>query len=78
MIKRNYTPMSNTITVSVPDSYIGKPVELLLYTPSESEDPEESVVPKRPHYTDWSRFEGTMSSETADRFHEYIRRCRSE
>jgi hypothetical protein len=78
MVKRTYTPVGDTITLSVPLGYIGKPVEILMYSTSEGESEEAPVTRKPISREELNRICGSMSAEEGERFYEYSRRLRSE
>ena len=73
MIKNILTPQSNTITLSIPGNYIGKKVEILLYT---NEEVQEKFV--KPCCTGIARFKGLLTSKEADNYHRHLQKSRQE
>jgi putative transposon-encoded protein len=70
MIRTVFTPQQTTVHVSIPEQYIGKKVEMLLFTPDEAEVP---PVTKRENI---ARFKGLLTSGEADRYHQYLQTAR--
>jgi hypothetical protein len=71
MIRNYLTPKEKTVTFTVPGSYIGKPVEILTYSRKDIRP----AVDRKPF--DPRRFCGTLTSEEADRYYEYLREARA-
>ena len=72
MIKRVVTPKDNDIHLSVPNSYIGREVEVLLYTKDELN--EEKVTKTN----NAARFKGLLDKEDAEKYHQYLKQARNE
>jgi hypothetical protein len=74
MIKSSLTPQSDTITLSIPFNYIGKKVEILLYTDEELH--EETCTGT--HYSGVARFKGLLKGSEADKYQQYLQKARQE
>lgn len=72
MLKTIIVPENNNIHLLVPNNYIGKEVEVLVYTKEEIE--KETTVPKKTMKDFW----GTISDETAKILHQNVIECRNE
>ena len=72
MIKRVVTPKNNDIHLSVPNSYIGREVEVLLYTKDELNEEKVTKI------NNAARFKGLLSKEEAEKYHQYLKQARSE
>ena len=74
MIRTVITPCDNMISIQLPGNYIGKKLEVLLY--SFEEVKEETV-----YFTDVrnaSRFKGLLTDSEADKYHQYLQKARQE
>lgn len=79
MIKTIVIPQNNQLQLTIPNSYIGKEIEVLLYAKEELEKEIEKVEDKQPVKTNnAARFKGLLTSEEADEFHIYLKQARSE
>jgi len=74
MVRTIITPEQTDIQISVPPSYVGRKLELMLYPVDELID--EAV--KNPDGRKPSDFAGTLSKEEGEKFHEYLKQARSE
>jgi hypothetical protein len=72
MIKTVITPQNDSYMLTIPQNYIGKKVEVLLYALDELTEKKE-VVPKKP-----SDFFGSLTQEEGDKFQAYISKSREE
>jgi subtilisin-like proprotein convertase family protein len=72
MIRTVFTPQQATVHVSIPEQYIGKKVEMLLFTPDEVE-----VLPilKRENV---AQYKGLLTAEEAAQYHRYLQTARVE
>lgn len=71
MIKTIVIPQNNTLHLSIPNNYIGKELEILVYAKDELLEGKTTVG-------NASRFKGLLTSEEADKFHDYINKARTE
>jgi len=72
MLKTIITPRENSYSLSIPSNYIGKTLEVLLY----SDD--EVVEDKAPTNKKPSDFFGTLSAVEGEKFQHYVTNSRSE
>ena len=72
MIKTIAIPQNNSYNITIPNSYIGKKIEILVYALDELSE-EKSVSKKKP-----SDFFGTLTKEEGEKFHTYIKKTREE
>lgn len=74
MIKTIVTPEQTDIHLFVPQSYVGRKLEILLYPVDElTNEVAEVLAKKKP-----SDFAGTVSKEEGEKFHEYLKQARNE
>jgi hypothetical protein len=71
MIRTTITPVDTSITLSVPENYIGKKVEVLIFDTEEVQNNEKSSI--KP-----SSLRGGLSKETAKKMQQYIQKSRDE
>ena len=72
MIKTSLIPQSTNILVTIPKKYIGKKVEVFIY----SDD--EIMLNEQPHKLSMADFWGKLSDESAKKMHENITILRNE
>lgn len=72
MIKRVVTPQNNDLHLTVPNSYIGKEIEVLLYSK------EELMSEKKTNGKNAARFKGLLTQEEADKYQAYLKQARTE
>jgi hypothetical protein len=72
MLRTVITPKKSTYSLSIPAHYIGKTVEVLLYSP------DEIVENKKPGKKKPSDFFGTLSASEGEKFQEYVTNSRLE
>jgi mono/diheme cytochrome c family protein len=71
MTKTIITPEENNIVLAIPDAYVGKKLEVLMYAIEELAE-SKSVQNKM------SAFKGTLTNEEADQLQEYVKQSREE
>jgi len=71
MVRKHVVPESNSLMVAIPDSYIGKKVEVLVFA-------DEDMVDPRPAKGNMSKYKGVLSPERALEFHKYADQARQE
>jgi len=71
MIKTILTPLNNSIIIQIPNNYIGKKIEILLYALDEVTDDNETSTKKT-----MADFWGTLSDETANELHKNVTEIR--
>jgi hypothetical protein len=72
MIKTIAIPQNNNYNLAIPNSYIGKKIEILFYALDEVAE-EKKVMPKKTMADFW----GTLSDETAKELHKEVEESRS-
>ena len=72
MIKTVVTPQNNNLQLSIPNSYIGKEIEVLLYSKEELSGTNNTNIKNA------ARFKGLLTGEEADKFHTYLKRAHTE
>ncbi len=70
MTKTFITPENNNIFLSVPEEYIGKKIEVLMYAVDE--------VDELKTETTMAEFEGILSEDEANQLQEYVKQSREE
>lgn len=76
MLRTILTPDHANIEFAIPESYVGKKLEVLVYTVDEIQtEPAVGVLaePKKP-----SDFKGILRSDIVDEFQDYIKKSREE
>jgi hypothetical protein len=74
MIKTTITPQQTDIHLSVPQDYVGRKLEILLYPIDEIVEGVVEEVPKRKA----SEYKGILNKEEAEKFLKYIEQSRDE
>jgi hypothetical protein len=72
MIKTIATPLNNSINVQIPNNYIGKKIEILLYALDEVTVDNEKSSKKT-----MADFWGSLSDETANELHKNVTEIRN-
>ncbi len=67
MMKIKLIPTSNSIVLSVPDNYVGKELEVLIYAQDEVID---GKVKKSGNA---AQYKGLFTKEEGERFHQYLK-----
>jgi hypothetical protein len=74
MVRTSITPEQTDIHISVPQNYVGRKLEVLLYPIDELiNEPDEKPIKRKP-----SDFAGTLSKEEGAKFHKYLKEIRNE
>jgi hypothetical protein len=76
MIRTVVVPQNNQLFVAIPNSYIGKEVEVFLY--AKEELTEEPVEVKPLEKVSMARFRGMLSAEETDQLQDYVTKSRLE
>jgi len=74
MVKAIVTPEQTDIHISVPQNYVGRKLEVLLYPVDELTLEITETSPKRKP----SDFAGTVTKEEGEEFHKYLKQARKE
>ena len=72
MVKAIVTPHNNTVVISVPNNYIGRELEVLLYAKDEVAD---DNVKKD---FNAAKFKGLFTKEEGEKYHQYLKQARNE
>jgi hypothetical protein len=74
MVRTSITPEQTDIHLSIPQDYVGRKLEILLYPIDElTEGSSEKSQKKKP-----SDFKGTLTKEEGEKFQEYLKQARNE
>jgi hypothetical protein len=74
MIRTTITPQQQNISILVPQNYVGKKIEVLLYAIDELlEEEEKKATPNNA-----AKFKGLFSKEEGEKFNNYINQVRNE
>lgn len=73
MIRKVITPDNQTIQFSIPESYVGKKIEVIAFAIDEGKHEQEKLP-----VSTMAQFWGAMGKETADDLHDQIKRSRNE
>jgi hypothetical protein len=71
MIKTVLIPKENTLRLSIPNNYVGKEIEILLYAKDE-------MLEAKTAKGNFARFKGLLTSEEADKYHDYLKQARNQ
>lgn len=72
MIRTIVIPEKNNILLSIPNKYIGKEIEVLLYAK------EELVEQKTKKIASASRFKGLLNNDEANKYDTYLKQTRQQ
>lgn len=72
MIRTIVTPQQQTISIQVPQNYIGKQIEVLLYAVDELVEEE---IPKP---NNAAKYKGIFSRDEGEKFNQYLKQARNE
>ncbi len=73
MIRTLITPQQQNISILVPQNYIGKQIEVLLYAVDELIEEEKIAMPNNA-----AKYKGIFSKEEGEKFNQYLKQARSE
>lgn len=71
MLRTSITPEQRDILLSVPQEYVGKKIEVLMYAIEE-------IVEELPRKVTMADFWGKLSDESAQKIHANVKQMRSE
>lgn len=71
MLRTSITPEQRDILLSVPQEYVGKKIEVLMYAIEE-------IVEELPRKVTMADFWGKLSDESAQKIHDNIKQMRNE
>jgi hypothetical protein len=70
MIKNIFTPDSNTVTITIPDNYIGRTMEVLAYL-------RDDIQPVKREPFDITQYRGLFTEEEGEKYQQYLREARA-
>lgn len=73
MIRTLVIPQQPNISIQVPQNYIGKQIEVLLYAVDELIEEEKIVKPNNA-----AKYKGIFSKEEGEKFNQYLKQARNE
>jgi len=71
MLRTSITPEQRDILLSVPQEYVGKKIEVLMYAIEE-------IVEELPRKVTMADFWGKLSDESAQKIHDNVKQMRNE
>jgi hypothetical protein len=72
MIRTTIKPTNTDVHISIPDNYVGRNLEVLLYATDEPQNIVSEEV------NTMSKYRGILSSDEADELQEYVKKSREE
>lgn len=73
MVRTLVTPQQQSISIQVPQNYVGRQIEVLLYAVDELVEEEKKTTPNNA-----ARFKGIFTKEEGERFNDYTKQARNE
>ena len=73
MVRTIVTPENNHLSLSIPNSYVGKKIEVLYYAVDEIKEEETPA-----NANTMARFKGILSAEKVNQLQEYVKKSREE
>ena len=73
MVRTIVTPDNNLLSLSIPNSYVGKKIEVLYYAVDEVEEEAKPVKTNNA-----ARFKGLLTNEEADKYDAHLKQARTE
>ena len=73
MVRTIVTPENNLLSLSIPNSYVGKKIEVLYYAVDEVEEEAKPVKANNA-----ARFKGLLTNEEADKYDAHLKQARTE
>ena len=78
MIKTVVIPQNNQLQLTIPNSYIGKEIEVFLYAKDELVEEIEKAEDKPVKVNNMARFREILTFEEANQLQEYVKKSREE
>jgi len=72
MIRTLLTPKQQDISIHLPQNYVGKQIEVLLFAL------DEPIEEKTTINNNAARFKGLLTTDEADKYHTYLKQARNE
>lgn len=73
MVRTLVTPQQQSISIQVPQNYVGRQIEVLLYAVDELIEEDKKAVSGNA-----ARFKGIFTKEEGEKFNDYIKQARNE
>ena len=73
MVRTLVTPQQQNISILVPQNYVGRQIEILLYPLDELVEEPQTAKPNNA-----AKYKGILSKEEGEKFNQYIQQARSE
>ncbi|MEO6721117.1 MAG: hypothetical protein ABIN67_12130 [Ferruginibacter sp.] len=73
MVRTLVTPQQQNISILVPQNYVGRQIEVLLYAVDELIEGQQTAKPNNA-----AKYKGIFSKEEGEKFNQYIQQARSE
>lgn len=73
MVRTLVTPQQQNISILVPQNYVGRQIEVLLYAVDELVEEQQTAKPNNA-----AKYKGIFSKEEGEKFNQYIQQARSE
>lgn len=73
MVRTIVTPQQQNISIQVPQNYVGRQIEVLLYAVDELVEEQQTAKPNNA-----AKYKGIFSKEEGEKFNQYIQQARSE
>ena len=73
MVRTLVTPQQQNISILVPQNYVGRQIEVLLYAVDELVEEQQTAKPNNA-----AKYKGIFSKEEGEKFSQYIQQARSE
>ena len=72
MVRTLITPQHQNISIQVPQNYVGKQIEVLLFAVDELVEEEKTATPNA------AKYKGMFSKEEGEKFNQYLNQARNE
>jgi len=73
MVRTLLTPLQQNISILVPQNYVGRQIEILLYAVDELVEEEKKAIPNNA-----AKYKGIFTKEEGQKFNDYIKQARNE
>lgn len=73
MVRTLVTPQQQNISIQVPQNYVGRQIEVLVYAVDELIEEDKKAM-----LNNAAKYKGIFSKEEGERFNEYIKQARKE
>jgi hypothetical protein len=73
MVRTLVTPLQQNISILIPQNYVGRQIEVLMYAVDELVEEEKEATPNNA-----AKYKGIFTKEEGEKFNEYIKQTRKE